>query len=285
MLKIVDSHVHFWEPRRLRYLWLDDYPTLNQTYLPDHIPTDGIDWTTAALVFVQADCLAEQGLLEVDWVTALAVHDQRLQGIVAFAPLEDGEKVRPILEELNKRSLVKGIRRLIQSEPLGFSRQPNFVAGVRLLAHFDLTCDLAIRHIQLPDVIHLVHACPHVNFVLDHIGGPDIKSRSLDPWRKNLAELAALPNVVCKVSGLVTQADWQLWQAADLQPYLEHVFNVFGPERVMFGSDSPVALLAATYPQWVATLMAATQSWTNADREKLFFHNANKVYRLATECA
>lgn len=281
MLKIVDSHVHFWEPSRLRYIWLDDLPPLNRPYLPDHIPTAGTDWTIDALVFVQADCAAEQGLQEADWVTALAASDKRIQGIVAFAPLEQGRSVRPMLEELSQRPLVKGVRRLIQSEPLGFSVQPDFVAGVQLLAEFNLTCDLCIRHFQMRDVIRLVLQCPQVSFVLDHIGKPEIKNGLLDPWRKEIAELAALPNVACKLSGLVTEADWQHWTAADLQPYIDYSLEVFGPDRVMYGSDSPVASLAAPYPQWVDTLLAATQSLSNMEREKLFYQNTSKFYGLA----
>jgi len=282
MLKVVDSHVHFWDPGRLRYVWLDDLPQLNRPYLPDHVPAQGMNWRVDALVFVQADCAAEQGLLEADWVTSLAASDSRIQGIVAFAPLEKGEGVRPVLEELSKRPLVKGVRRLLQSEPLGFSVQPDFVVGVQLLAEYDLSCDLCIRHFQMPDVIQLVRQCPRVNFVLDHIGKPDIKNGLLDPWRKDMAELAALPNVVCKLSGLVTEADWQHWKAADLQPYVDHILEVFGPGRVMYGSDSPVATLAATYPQWVETLIGATQWQSNTERENLFYQNAAKFYRLAS---
>ena len=281
MLKIVDSHVHFWEPSRLRYAWLDDLPPLNRTYLPDHVPRQGANWKIDRLVFVQADCAAEQGLLEADWVTSLAASDSRIRGIVAFAPLEKGEGARAALEELRQRSLVKGVRRLIQSEPLGFSMQPDFVAGVQLLAEYNLSCDLCIRHFQMRDVIQLVRQCPRVDFVLDHIGKPDIKHGVLDPWRKDVAELAALLNVTCKLSGLVTEADWQHWQAADLRPYVDHVLDAFGPNRVMYGSDSPVATLAATYPQWVETLMAATRSLSNVEQEKLFSQNAARFYRLA----
>jgi len=281
MLHIVDSHVHFWEPSRLRYAWLEDLPPLNRAFLPDHVPTQGANWRVEASVFVQADCAAEQGIREVDWVTSLAASDSRIRGIVAFAPLEKGHAVRSVLETLSKSALVKGVRRLIQSEPPGFSVQPTFVAGVQLLAEYGLNCDLCIRHYQMRDVIQLVRQCPGVSFVLDHIGKPDIKNGSLDPWRKDIAELAALPNVACKLSGLVTEADWQHWKAADLHPYIDHTLKVFGPDRVMYGSDSPVVTLAATYPQWIETLLEATQSLSTAEQEKLFYQNGAEFYRLA----
>ncbi len=281
MLKIVDSHVHFWEPGRLEYAWLREFPSLNRPRLPDHLSARSADWSVEALVFVQADCATEQGLAEVDWVTALAQDDRRIQAVVAFAPLERGEDVHRELADLRRRPLVRGVRRLIQSEPLGFSRLPGFVAGVQRLAEFGLSCDLCLRHFQMRDVIELVSQCPRVDFVLDHIGKPDIKHGRLDPWRTELAELARLPNVMCKLSGLVTEADWQRWTAADLRPFLEHALSVFGPDRVMFGSDWPVASLAATYPRWVETLMAATGSLPIGDREKLFWRNAARFYRLA----
>jgi len=281
MLTIVDTHVHFWEPSRLRYAWLDDLPTLNRPFLPDHVPTQGANWKVETLIFVQADCAPEQAMQEVEWVTSLAAGDARIRGIVAFAPLEMGRAAlgRPILEKLSHSPLVKGVRRLIQSEPLGFSVQPDFVAGVQLLAEYGLSCDLCIQHPQLRDVIQLVRQCPGVSFVLDHIGKPDIKNGLLDPWRAELAELAALPNVACKISGLVTEADWQRWKAADLYPYIQHTLEVFGPDRVMFGSDSPVLTLAATYPQWIETLLEATRSLSEMEREKLFKHNGAKFYR------
>jgi L-fuconolactonase len=280
LLKVIDSHVHFWQPEWLRYAWLDGLPSLNRPYLPDHVPVGGTDWRMEALVFIQAECLAVQGPAEVDWVNSLAANDPRIQAVVAFAPLELGAEVAATLKALNTRPLVRGVRRLIQSEPVGFSVQPGFLAGVRLLAEFNFTCDLCIRHYQMRDVIQLVRECPDVRFVLDHIGKPDIKTGLLEPWRSELAELAAMPNVMCKVSGLVTEADWKNWTAADLQPYIEHTLAAFGPDRVMFGSDAPVAYQAATYARWLETLRAATASLSEADREKLFYRNAATFYRL-----
>jgi L-fuconolactonase len=280
VLNLIDSHVHFWDPGRLRYAWLDDLPTLNRPFLPNHVPQSGSDWKLSAMVFVQADCAAEQGVSEVDWVASLAAHDGRIQAIVAFAPLEMGEGARPALEELSRRPLVKGVRRLIQSEPLGFSVQPGFVAGVQSLAGYGLSCDLCIRHFHLPDVIQLVRQCPQVSFVLDHVGKPDIKNRNIEAWRTDMTALATSPNVMCKLSGLVTEADWQRWTPADLQPYIDHTLEVFGPDRVMYGSDSPVATLAANYPTWVQTLMTGTGALSHTERQQLFGENAARFYRL-----
>lgn len=281
MRQILDTHVHFWEPRRLRYPWLDALPALNRTFLPDHVPAQVSTGRIEALVFVQADCAAEQAMQEVEWVTELARSDARIGGIVAFAPLEAGEAVQPILEQLVRFPLVKGVRRLLQSEPPGFGVQPGFVAGARMLARHGLSCDLCIRHTQLADVIELVRLCPEVNFVLDHIGKPDIKARRLEPWRGQINALASLPNVMCKLSGLVTEADGPRWQVDDLRPYADQALSAFGPERVMFGSDAPVLTLAATYERWFDAAVELTHALSASEQENLFYRNGARFYRLA----
>ncbi len=168
----------------------------------------------------------------------------------------------------------------VSSRTIGFSLQPSFIAGVQSLAALDYTFDLCIRHWHLPDAIALVRQCPNVRFVLDHCGKPDIKNKVLEPWRTDLSKLAALPNVSCKLSGLVTEADHANWQPADLQPYIDTVLSAFGIDRVMFGSDAPVAYLASTYARWLETLAAATASLSSADKEKLWHNNAREFYRL-----
>lgn len=283
MLRVIDSHVHFWDPQHLRYAWLDDWPTLNHPCLTEHLPARGAEWQMEGLIFVQADCAAEQSLPEVEWVTSLAEAEGRIKGLVAFAPLELGEAARPTLEALKRVPLVKGIRRLIQAEPVGFSVQPGFVRGVQLLADFDFTFDLCPRHYHLRDVIELVRRCPQVRFVLDHCGKPDVKNRQLAPWQHNLTELARLPNVMCKLSGLVTEADWAGWRPADLRPFLDHVLEAFGVERVMFGSDWPVVTLAASHARWVEVALEATASFSVAELEKLFFQNSVKFYNLGLD--
>lgn len=279
MKKIIDSHVHFWDPQKLRYAWLDNLPALNRAYLANHVPAQAGDFVVEGIVFVQADCATEQGLDEVEFVTALATQDSRIGGIVAFAPLERGEGARAYLDKLRPHPLVRGVRRLIQDEPAGFCLAPEFIAGVRLLPGYDLRFDICIRHWQLKDAIVLASACPEVQFVLDHIGKPDICNHAFEPWRQDISEIATLPNVWCKLSGLVTEADAN-WAPGDLQPYIRHVVNAFGAERVMFGSDAPVAYLASTYEKWVETLQNAIQNLPDADQEKLWHENAAEFYRL-----
>lgn len=279
---IVDSHVHLWDPERYEIPWLGGEPTLDRRFGPDEYraQTRGID--VEAFVYVEVDIAKEYAFLEVRRAEAYAAEEPRLRGIVASAPLEYGERVRPFLEALvGVGPRVKGVRRLLQGEAdPAFCLRPGFVRGVELLAEFGLSFDACVYHHQMPAVVELARRAPAVPFVLDHVGKPDIRHGLLDPWRDHIAQLAALPNAVCKVSGLVTEADHAAWTADDLAPYVGHVLATFGEDRVLFGSDWPVATLASTYPRWVETLDGLTAELPDAARRKLWADNARRVYRL-----
>jgi len=234
-----------------------------------------------AIVFVQCDTHPDDGLKETAWVTDLATRvEPRIQGIVAWAPLEEGEQVAPFVEKLAENPLVKGIRRLIQSESVDFCVQSDFVNGVKTLSRYGLSFDICIFHPQLANAIRLVEQCPHVQFILDHIGKPDIKNQLFDPWKQEIQTLAALPNVHCKISGLVTEADFEAWTPADLQPYIEHIITCFGFARVIYGSDWPVSTQASEYPRWVQALREAVSGCSPEELNNLFRDNAIKFYRL-----
>lgn len=279
---IVDAHLHLWDPRHFRMPWLDGNELLDKRYdlaeYREH--THGVD--IATMVYVQVEVAPAYALLEARWAAERAVADPRLQGIVAWAPLEDGECARSFLTALaGVDGPIKGVRRLLQDEPdPAFCLRPDFVRGVRLLPEYGFSFDICVNHHQLANAVELVRRCPETSFMLDHIGKPNIKEQVLDPWRAEIDELAALPNVMCKISGLVTEADWQRWTPDDLAPYVAHVLNAFGEDRVAFGGDWPVALQAASYPRWIETLDALTAHLTPEARRKLWGENARRFYRL-----
>lgn len=280
MPAIIDSHVHFWQPARLRYEWLADLPAINRPHQPAELSRAAAGLDLQQIVFVQADCAPEEGLKEVAWVSELAQNEPRIQAIVAFAPLEHEAEMPAYLEQLARFPLVKGVRRLIQSEGPGFAIRPNFIRAVQRLAEFNFSFDICIIHHQLAEVRQLVAACPDVSFVLDHGGKPNIKENSQEPWLTDLTRLAEYANVSCKLSGLVTEADGSAWRPEALKPYIDHVLTVFGPDRVMFGSDWPVVELAATYQQWVQTAIWAVSHLSPQDQAHIFSHNAARFYRL-----
>jgi L-fuconolactonase len=279
---IVDAHVHLWDVGQFPRPWLTALPELNRSLDLGVYQDQTSELSISGMVYVETDVAPQYALLEARWAISLAEADGRLAGIVAAAPVHDGPRSRTYLEALAALGpLVKGVRRNLQDEPdPDFCLRPDFVEGVRLLQSYGYSFDICIRHGQLPAVTELVRLCPGVAFVLDHLGKPAIRKGQLDQWRDHLAALAALPNVACKLSGLVTEADWQRWQPDDLAPYVTHALRVFGPERVLFGSDWPVVTLASSYHHWVDTLAALTGHLAEDDQWLLWGGNARRWYRL-----
>lgn len=280
---IVDAHLHLWDPHHFRMSWLDGNATLNQPFGLADYQSQTAGLPIEAMVYLQVDVEPPYALLEARWAAERANEDARLQAIIAWAPVEYGEQARAFLAELSAIDpRIKGVRRILQSEAVDFCLQPDFVRGVQLLPEYGLSFDICINHRQLANVIAMVRQCSETAFILDHIGKPDIKGRRLDPWRAEIDELAAFPNVVCKISGMVTEADHQNWTPADLAPYVEHVLAAFGEDRVLFGGDWPVATLASEYGRWVDTLDALTAHLTETARRKLWAENARRFYRLGS---
>ncbi len=281
-MRLTDSHVHFWDPNRFRYVWLDEHPLIRRRFGLEEFAAASSAFEVETIVFVQADCLPEQGAAEVEWVKELGAIEPRLRGVVAFAALEDPAAAQEAVERWGGDDLVCGLRRLIQSEAPGFCRQREFRSGVRLLAETGLRFDLCCRGHQLREAVELVEACPEVRFVLDHFGKPDIGGgeAALGKWKEDLRDLAAAGEVACKLSGLVTEADPLHWTREELQPWVDVALEVFGPRRTLFGSDWPVCTLASSYRRWVETARDCLAGLTEEERDDVFRGNALRVYGI-----
>ena len=276
----VDTHVHLWDPMRLGYDWLAGNDTLDRRHeLPEFAAaTAGLP--LESMVFMECAVNAGQALDEARWVTTLARLEPRLKGMVASAPLEQGEAVRPHLEALAELPLLRGIRRLLQSEADDFCLQPGFVTGARMLAEFGLSFDICIFHRQLANVIAFADKVETVPMILDHIGKPGIADGLVSPWAEEMRELARRSNVVCKISGVATEADHRNWTEDQLKRYVSTAIDAFGFDRVMFGGDWPVSTLAITYRRWTEILDDLLAGASEDERRKFWRDNAVAFYRL-----
>jgi predicted TIM-barrel fold metal-dependent hydrolase len=279
-MRIVDTHQHLWDPNQFRYSWLQSVPRLNRAFrMPDYLEA------TSALnvvksVPVEGDVDEAFMLNETRYLLALAEQpNNALAGVVACGRPEK-EDFRAYLDRIAGHSKLKGIRRVLHTQPDDLGKGVTFARNVGSLKDYNLSFDLCVLARQLPIAISLASMCPDVTFILDHCGVPQVKERVLDPWRSHIVEIASLSNVYCKVSGLVAYADLERWSENDLRPYVEHVISSFGWDRVLFGSDWPVCTLSAAYQQWVETLRLLTQGAGDVNQRKLFYDNAIRVYRL-----
>jgi L-fuconolactonase len=279
---IVDAHVHIYDPSRMSYPWLAEAPALQAGRDTADFLAAAAPVAIEAFVFVEVDCVPEDQVAEAEFVTAAAATEPRLGAMVASVRMDRGDETARALAEMRRFGLLRGIRHLIQGHTgtPGYACRPEMIDGVRLLGAHDLSFDICIRHSQMRDATALVVACPDVRFVLDHIGKPDIRGGRFDPWREEIAALARLPNVWCKISGVATEADHHAWTEADLAPFISHAVGVFGYDRVMFGGDWPVCELATSYPRWVGVVDRATAAASASERDRLFRTNARAFYRV-----
>jgi len=241
----LDSHQHFWNYSATEYPWIPTGSALQRNWLPENLDALQAPLALDGSIAVQA----RQSLEESRWLLELAAKNPRIRGVVGWVDLRS-ENVAESLAEFSKNPKFVGVRHVVQDEPDDeFMLRPEFLRGIAQLIQFKLTYDILIYPKQLPAAIELVRQFPDQPFVLDHIAKPFIKDGQISPWREQIRELASFPNLCCKVSGMVTEADHRQWSPDDFLPFLDVVFGAFGPDRLMFGSDWPVCLLAAGYEQ------------------------------------
>jgi L-fuconolactonase len=278
---IIDSHIHLLDQKRFGYAWAAGAPALKRDWTPDDLVRSAKPYNLEGFVFVEVDVDVPQYLDEAAWVDEIAQRDPRLKGAVVCLPLERGAALEPEIARVAALKTTRGVRRLIQNQPdPDFVLRPDFLAALKLLPKYNLSFDICIFHPQLGATLEMVRRCPEVSFVLDHIGKPGIKNGLIEPWKTEIDELAKLPNVACKLSGVTTEADHAAWTPAQLRPYIDWVCERFGIERILYGGDWPVSQLAGDYLQWLTTLEQATADFSEGERRNLFRDNAVRIYRL-----
>ncbi len=279
MDKIIDTHQHLWDTDILEYPWLEGFDLLKKRYTAADYREAVTGLNVVNSVHVEGDPAETAAVNEVAWLTEIAEMDGMIGAIAAAAPLEK-PNAESVLEAITAYERVVAVRRMAWHLPdPNFYATPALIAGVKLLTQFNLSFELCANSAQLPAAITLVKATPDVQHALNHCGGPDIKSGEFEPWATHIRELAAFENVQCKISGIVTTARAD-WTREELSPYIRHLVETFGYDRVMFGSDWPVCTLAASYQEWVAALSWAVAEDSDAERHKLFYENAANFYGI-----
>ena len=273
----IDAHHHLWRYTPEEYGWLDEgMEALRRDFLPADLiaamATAGIDGTVA----VQA----RQTMEETHWLLDLADQTDAIRGVVGWAPIA-GEEFPGVMEEFDGRTKLKGLRHVIQGEKdEHYILREDFNSGIRTLQGSGLVYDILIYARHLPDTILFVDEHPEQVFVLDHVAKPLIAGGVLEPWASRMRELGLRENVWCKLSGMVTEADWKAWSPEGLKPYLDVAVEAFGPARLMAGSDWPVCLVASGYAQWFEVLRSYFAGFSEAERALVFGGTAIEVYGL-----
>lgn len=275
---IIDAHNHFWQYDAVEYGWIgEDMPVLKRDFLPEHLHAVHKHFAVDGTIAVQA----RQSLEENRLLLNFARENSHIKGVVGWVDLSKNG-VEEDLHLLAGESKFVGVRHMVQSETdENFLLQKDFNRGVGMLREYGLAYDILIHEKQLANTIRFVERFPDQKFVLDHIAKPAIKERSLQPWSQQIKSLAENTQVFCKLSGLVTEADWETWKEADMQPYLDVVFDAFGPDRLMFGSDWPVCLLAADYERVLKVIINYIAQFDVEDQKKIMGLNALRFYNTS----
>jgi L-fuconolactonase len=273
----IDAHHHLWRYDAAEFGWIEDnMSALRRDFLADELAREmqsaGIDGS----VVVQA----RESLEETRWLLECARSAPFLRGVVGWVPL-DADDLPEILGRFEDADKLIGFREVVQGKPDGYLDRAEFHRGIKHLTALDLTYDILIHERQLAETIRFVDQHPKQRFVLDHAAKPKIAKNELEPWKAHCYELAHRPNVSCKISGLVTEADWQHWSVESLRPYLDVCVEAFGTNRLLVGSDWPVCLVASTYSQWWDLLAHYFADFSEDEVRHVFGKNAIDFYRLA----
>lgn len=273
----IDSHQHFWNYDRNRQIWMDEkMGVLKKDFIPKDLEPLLKKCNLDGCIAVQAS----QSEAENDFLLKMAEASSIVRGIVGWVNLKAGN-VTERLSFYKQFEIIKGFRHVIQDEPdLNFMLQPDFLNGIKVLRDFEYTYDILIFSIHLPNTLELIKKFPDQLFVIDHLAKPKIRNHEYEDWRKQLAAIAAFPNVFCKISGMVTEAKWHQWKQEDFKIYLDTVVELFGTERIMYGSDWPVCTLSSSYEDMYEIVNDYFSEFSKDEQNNFFGLNATKFYRL-----
>lgn len=272
----IDAHQHFWKFNPVRDAWIDDsMQIIRKDFLPQDLKPILNDNNIDGCIAVQAD----QSEIETEFLLENAKQNPFIKGVVGWIDLR-ASNVEDRLAHYSNNSLFKGVRHIVQAEVNDFMLRKDFQNGISKLEQFNLTYDILIFPPQIESAIDLVNKFPNQRFVIDHIAKPYINTGRIDEWKANMIELAKAQNVLCKVSGMVTEANLKHWKISDFTPYLDVVFNAFGIDRILYGSDWPVCLLAAKYEQQLQLVQDYIKGFSENDKTKILGSNAIKFYNL-----
>jgi len=276
MNKRIDSHQHFWKFDPVRDSWIDEtMSNIQRDFLPEDLLPILDENQFSGCVAVQASQSEE----ETHFLLELASKNDFIKAVVGWVDLRD-ENISDRLQHFTAHKKLKGFRHVVQGEADDFMYGEAFRRGIKALSAFDYTYDILIFERQLSAAVSLVSDFPDQKFVIDHIAKPDIKSGSINSWKKGIEEIAKYDNVWCKISGMVTEADWKNWKAEDLKPYLDVIFENFSIDKILYGSDWPVLNVASDYHEVVKTLEDYISKFSFEDQNKIWFENANSFYNL-----
>ncbi len=276
----IDAHQHFWMYDSEEYRWIDDsMRAIRRDFLPTDLAPELAQNGFAGSVAVQA----RQTLQETRWLLSLADQNPKIVGVVGWVDLCSPD-VTSQLKEFSINPKFVGVRHVVQSEPDDrFLMRQDFMRGIAALEEFDLAYDILIYEKHLSVAAEFVEKFPRQRFVLDHMAKPAIKSGKIEPWATGIRRLANFPNVLCKLSGLVTEADWKIWRPEQIVPYLDIASEAFGPERLMIGSDWPVCLVAASYTGAMNLVKHWLQQFLPEVRDLIVGRNAQRFWKLPTK--
>ena len=273
---MIDTHVHFWNYNKVKDAWInDEMKILQRDFLPEHLRMELKENKVDGVVAVQS----EQSENETTFLFELAKKNPEIKGIVAWVDLQN-ENIEGRLFYYSQSPVIKGFRHIVQGEPKGFLKGEKFLNGIKLLKKFNFTYDILIYEKQLNEAIEFSNKFPGQKFMIDHCAKPAIKNKSINAWKKGMQEISQNKNVYCKLSGLTTEANRNNWKEKDFYPYLDIVFECFGTERLLFGSDWPVVLVSGTYTKWKNLLKKYMNDFSEEAIRKVFAENAIEFYNL-----